>query len=41
MIVTDGESRVRFLNLAAERVNRLSRRRPSGCPSAISSSARP
>jgi hypothetical protein len=30
-LICDGESRVRFLNLAAERVNRLSRRRPWAC----------
>ncbi|MCP1495414.1 transcriptional regulator with PAS, ATPase and Fis domain [Pseudomonas migulae] len=30
LIVTDGEGRVRFLNLAAERVNRVSRQQASG-----------
>ncbi|VVN34156.1 Anaerobic nitric oxide reductase transcription regulator NorR [Pseudomonas fluorescens] len=32
LIVTDGEGRVRFLNLAAERVNRLSRQQAIGLP---------
>ncbi|KAB0503849.1 sigma-54 interaction domain-containing protein [Pseudomonas moorei] len=32
LIVTDGEGRVRFLNLAAERVNRLSKQQAIGLP---------
>ena len=34
IILCDGESRVRFLNLAAERVNRLSREDAIGLPNA-------
>ncbi len=34
IILCDGESRVRFLNLAAERVNRLSRQEALGLPNA-------
>ncbi|MCK1790553.1 sigma-54 interaction domain-containing protein [Pseudomonas violetae] len=32
LIITDGEGRVRFLNLAAERVNRLSKQQAIGLP---------